>query len=494
MSTIAPENTPDSTPASTPPDETREHAPPARRRPWLPALLLRLHFYAGILIGPFILVAAVSGALYVLTPQIERVVYAHELSAPVADTALSLGDQVRIAEEHIGGDASLAAVRPAPEPGATTRVMFAQDGLGPSETRAVFIDPATGEIRGDLTAYGTSGALPLRTWVDQLHRSLNLGEPGRLYSELAASWLGIVAAAGLALWIIRFRKARAKRDLLRPARGIRGYRRVFGWHASLGIWLVLGALFLSATGITWSTYAGANVSTLRSALSLQAPALETTLGGGADAADPHADHGVVAAPAADADPDTFDAVLAVARTENVNVGLVEIRPPAATGQAWVVQEIQRSFPTEVDGVAVDGDSLEVVDRVDFADYSFIAKLARWGIDIHMGSMFGLVNQIVLFFVASGIAVMVVLGYLMWWKRRPTRQPGRRMGSTPPEALPQAPLWGIAVVVAIAIGIGFFLPLVGITLAGFVIVDAVVQAVRARRAAASVNAGADVVRP
>ncbi|WP_345942184.1 PepSY-associated TM helix domain-containing protein [Streptomyces sp. SID2888] len=44
-------------------------------------ILLRLHFYAGILIGPFLLVAAVTGLMYTATPQIEAVVYRHELAA-----------------------------------------------------------------------------------------------------------------------------------------------------------------------------------------------------------------------------------------------------------------------------------------------------------------------------------------------------------------------------------------------------------------------------
>ncbi|WP_373689302.1 PepSY domain-containing protein [Rothia santali] len=65
----------------------------------------------------------------------------------------------------------------------------------PSTSEAVFVDPVTGEIRGDLAVYGTSGSLPLRTWIDGLH----LGDTGRLYSELAASWLWVVALGGLVL-------------------------------------------------------------------------------------------------------------------------------------------------------------------------------------------------------------------------------------------------------------------------------------------------------
>ena len=47
---------------------------------WGYTLLLRLHFYAGLLVGPFIFVAALSGALFALTPQIESWLYHTELT------------------------------------------------------------------------------------------------------------------------------------------------------------------------------------------------------------------------------------------------------------------------------------------------------------------------------------------------------------------------------------------------------------------------------
>lgn len=474
---------------------TRESAPPPPSAPrprtqrgWFAALLLRLHFFAGILVGPFILVAAVSGGLYAITPSVEKVVYADQLEASSAEQNVSLADQITTAQELVGDDGTLSAVRPAPEPGDTTRVMFTDPGLGESESRAIFVDPATGEIRGDLTAYGTSGALPLRTWIDQLHRSLHLGDAGRLYSELAASWLGIVAAAGLGLWIARFRKSRTKRDMIRPQRGYTGYRKARSWHTSIGLWVAVGALFLSATGITWSQLGGANVSELRTTLGWQTPAVSTSLDGSEPAADEHAHHHGGAAPATDEDaevmsanPATFASVLTVAQRENINTGLIEIKPPAEPGTAWVVQEIQRSYPTEVDSVAVDGTTLETVDRVDFADFSIPAKLSRWGIDLHMGSMFGLPNQIALVLLAAGIATLTVLGYVMWWRRRPTRadrfQPGR-----PPVrgVLRGAPWWGIAAVIAGALAIGLFLPLVGYTLAAFVVLDVIIGLVQRRR--------------
>lgn len=162
------------------------------------AFFLRLHFYAGLFVGPFLLVAALSGGLYAVAPSIEQFVYRDHLHVDSNGPALPLSDQVRIAQ-RVRPDLTVTAVRPATEPGETTRVMFSDPTLGPSERLGVFVDPVKGESLGELTVYGSSGALPVRTWISNLHRSLHLGDPGRIYSELAASWLWIITLAGVAL-------------------------------------------------------------------------------------------------------------------------------------------------------------------------------------------------------------------------------------------------------------------------------------------------------
>lgn len=445
---------------------------PRRAGGWLPQLLLRLHFYAGLLVGPFVLVAALTGAVYALTPSIERVVYADQLSTDgTGGTGVHrpLSEQVATAQAYTGGE-RVAAVRPAPDAGSTTRVMFDAPGLGESESRAIFVDPYTSAVRGDLTVYGTSGALPVRTWVAQLHRGLHLGEPGRLYSELAASWLWVVALAGLGLWLRRLRRTRRLRQMLLPSRGTSGYRRTRDRHAAVGAWVLIGALGLSATGITWSQLAGERVTAVRAEMGWGAPALDTQLGaGGGHDGSAHHHEGDGAAEAPRAAPVSFDGVLQAARGAGIDAGPVEVVAPSEEGSAWVVREIQAAYPTQVDTVAVDGSTLTVTDRVDFADHPFVAKLARWGIDLHIGAMFGLANQVVLFVLACGIAASVVWGYRMWWRRGTA---GGRLGGRPPArgALARAPWWGLTGVAAVAVVVGLALPLVGISLLVFVLVD------------------------
>jgi uncharacterized iron-regulated membrane protein len=457
--------------AGPPPDPTR------RPSGWR-GLVLRLHFYAGLLVSPFILVATVTGVLYVLTPQLEPWLYAEQLRVPPSGQQIPLADQVRAAvATQPGGE--LVAVRPAPEPGATTRVLF-DDDLGESEHRTVFVDPGTGEVKGSLVSYGTSGVLPLRMTIDQLHRNLLLGEPGRLYSELAASWLWVVALGGLALWVARWRGRRAAgraaaRDLLRPEPGTIGRRRMLGRHGALGVWLLLGALFLSATGLTWSTYAGENVSSLRAALGWSTPSLQT--------ADDHAGHGAAPAAAGDGnpalfDPALFDAVLGRARAAGIDAGPIEIARPTEPGAAvWTVTEVKRSWPTEVDAVAVDATTGAVVDEVRFADYPLVAKLARWGIDAHMGVLFGVANQLLLVAFGTGLVVLILLGYRMWWRRRPTRTRGGR--PVPRGQLRRATLPTALVAAVLVLAAGWFAPLLGLSLLGFLLVD-VVLGWRARR--------------
>jgi uncharacterized iron-regulated membrane protein len=434
-------------------------APAPRAAGAFAALLRRLHFYIGLFVGPFLLVAALSGVFYALTPQIENQLYAHALHGDGRGPALSLEAQVQRAQAQVGPGLTVAAVRPAPAPGDTTRVMFNVPGLGASEHRAVFVDPVNGEIRGDMPVYGTSGVLPLRTWIDQFHRGLLLGDVGRLYSELAASWLWVAALGGLVLWAVRRGRARGTRGKLRAL------------HASTGLWLLLGLLFFSATGLTWSQYAGDNIGVLRAYYGWSTPSVATALGKPAAmpmAMDEHAEHHMHMAPTAPValDPALFDRVLSTARSANIEAAKIEIRPASSPEKAWTVTEIDRSWPTQVDAVSINPHTLAVVDHVEFAQYSLPAKLTRWGIDAHMGALFGLANQLLLVAFASGLALMTVLGYLMWWRRRPT------LGSQPTlfDAWRQMGVGARGVVLLVAAGLGMALPVLGASLLGFIAWD------------------------
>ncbi|MFG2653329.1 PepSY-associated TM helix domain-containing protein [Streptomyces sp. NPDC048436] len=455
-----------------PPDgqETQGAPPSAGRSGWasLRPLVLRLHFYAGVLIAPFLLVAATTGLLYACSYQAEKIVYSHELRVPVGEnkTELPLSEQVAAARKaHPEG--TVNAVRPSPEDGATTRVLLSgAPGVDADHTLAVFVNPYNGEVRGALEQYGSTGALPLRTWIDELHRDLHLGETGRLYSELAASWLWVIAGGGLVLW---FGRRRSRRKL----RGTTGRRRTLSLHGSAGVWAATGLVFLSATGLTWSTYAGASVGDLREAIGQTTPALTASAAGGGGE---HAGHGAAGAAGATGDGVGLDAVLKAARAEGLS-DPVEVVPPADASSAYVVRQIQRSWPEKQDSVAVDPATGEVTEVLRFADYPVLAKLTRWGIDAHTGTLFGAANQIALVALALCLILMIVWGYRMWWQRGREGSFGRPL---PRGAWQHVPAYVLVPLMAVTAVLGYFMPLLGIPLAAFLAVDIAMGEIAYRR--------------
>lgn len=427
---------------------------------WFYPLLLRLHFYVGLLIGPFIFIAALSGGLYAISPQIEDIVYAPSLNGTTEGTPQPLAAQIAAAREVVP-ELKLAAVRPSPALGKTSRIMFADPALERYENRAIFVDPVTLDITGNLAVYGTSGALPLRSWIDHLHRSLHLGEFGRLYSELAASWLWIAALGGFTLWFIGRRKRKQSPALKSADATPFGKRRQR--HAILGLVLLLGFLFLSATGLTWSKWAGGNIADLRAALDWGTPGVNTQLETTPDA------------PADNRSDTVFDGVLAAARQAGIDAGMLEIQANRDPQRAWKVREIDRGWPTQVDSVAVDPNTFEVVDQADFVDFPIAAKLTRWGIDAHMGTLFGVPNQLMMLGLALGLCTMIVWGYRMWWTRRPLPRISSAAKATRLTThWLRAPLPARLAILAVTVALGWALPVMGISLAAFLILDVILM--------------------
>ena len=426
-------------------------------------LLRRLHFYVGLFVGPFIFFAALTGTLYVATPQLENALYRHALHTHSVGELQPLAEQIAVAEKTVGTDLRLHAVRPGLAEGETTRVMFADPSLGPSEHRAIFVDPISLAVLGDMTVYGTSGILPLRQTIDYLHTSLMLGDVGRLYSELAASWMWVAALGGIALWFYTRPKRRINNSF-------QNRRRV---HVALGWTLLGGMLLFSATGLTWSQWAGGNVDKLRAEMNWLTPQVNTMLSGTPMVMDEHAEHrghhGGMIVPEMAMDLTQFDGVLSAARKAGIDANKLEIRPASTSDRAWTVTEIDRSWPTQVDAVAVDPNTMQVMDRTRFEDFPLMAKLTRWGVDFHMGILFGLVNQLLLVAFGLALCVLIIWGYRMWWMHRPARS-----AANPVQTLFQSWLalsfWGRGGTIVVSALLGLALPVMGVSLALFIFID------------------------
>jgi uncharacterized iron-regulated membrane protein len=429
------------------------------RTPWreLHPLARRLHFHAGLLIAPFLVVAALTGLATAFAPQLDDLAYAGIVRATdPAAPAQPVDTQLKAAVEWLP-EGQVRQVVVSDDPSRATRVSFALAILPDGVLRAVYVDPATARVLGRIDL--TEGRTPLRTTLEHLHRDLLLGEPGRLYAEAAASWLPVVLLAGAVGWLGR-RRGRRRADALRvPAptalRHRTGMRR---WHAAVGLWLAAGLAVVAVTGLLFSGHAGARIAAALDAAGGRAPALD-----------------VSGVPVRDVTMVPLAAALAGGRGAGLD-GELTVFVPTAPGTVMLVAETGPGLRT--DRVALDPYSGEVLDAVRWADYPVPAALGALGAAAHTGQLFGPLNQLLLVVLGIGLLAVIGWGYRLTWRRRPT---GARWPTAPVprgvfRALTQPVAFGVVLVAAV---VGWLLPVFGLSLLAFLVVDVGLARRRAR---------------
>lgn len=439
----------------------QHRTPSSRLSTTIQLVARRVHFLAGLLVAPFLAVLCLTGLVFVFSPQIHENLYRSDLFVNRIDgPPRPLADQVQAAlRAH--PEAKLKSVITPPSPDRTTRVVLSVPGPAGTPDRTVFVDPYTGYLNGELAT--VENRLPANTWLRQLHSNLHLGAPGRLYAELAASWLPIVVLGGLVLWLAKTRRKRRAREVLLPAaRDKKGWTRVRAMHGALGLWLTAGLLVAGVSGLAMSQFAGGRANSAADPVHLRAPVL---------AAAP-----VQVPPGAH--PIGPDRVLEIGRAAGLS-GELAITAPTGPAMPFTVTEISEGLPIHRGAVAIDPFAGTVTEQIHWSDYPVLAKLTAVATEFHTGSLFGLANQIILAALAVGTLVLIALGYRMWWIHNPYR--GRWASLPRPVARQLARPALIATLLGIA-ALAWILPVFGASLVVFLLADTALNRTRKRAAA------------
>ncbi len=106
-------------------------------------------------------------------------------------------------------------------------------------------------------------------------------------------------------------------------------------------------------------------------------------------------------------------------------------------------------------IHLDQYSGEVLYDAGLADLGTLGRWAEWGISVHLGQEWGLLNQIILLFACVAMGGLCVSAVAMWLKRRPSGALG--VPSLPTDSrIPQ-------VLFLMALAAGVFFPLVGLSM-------------------------------
>ncbi len=181
-----------------------------------------LHRWPGLLALALVTVLALSGAALSVFPAAERI------AAPQARlTVATLAERIQAAYPGV------EQIRRAPS-GRITAYWFDQGAPG-----AAVIDPATGQ------GVASADPNPVERWLTNLHRSLFLGDGGRIAMATGAAAMLVLSLSGAALVA---RRAGAWRHWFKPLRGPLAGR----LHVEIARIVVIG-LVLSSASALWMT-------------------------------------------------------------------------------------------------------------------------------------------------------------------------------------------------------------------------------------------------
>ncbi len=398
--------------------------------------LWRWHFHAGMFCIPFVLVLALSGAVYLFKPQLDALADRDVDSLTITGHRASGDAQIAAALASLPGSRLFVYEIPR-EPDDAVRVhLYAPDGTG----RIVYVHPETLSILKVVPHTAR-----LTEIVRMIHSELLAGRTGAILVELAASWALIMIVTGLYLWWPR--DARALAGTLYPR--LRGGSRVF-WrdlHAVTGIWISALALFLLITALPWTTVWGAGFKELRA---LAIPAVKQDWPAGHE----HATRPRETPTHAVRSPLTLDDIVRRLNALHLEPP-VRVYLPSDRQPWWRVRSETQNRP-RVRELRLDATTGAVLQDEGFAEKPLVDRVVGVGIAAHEGQLFGAANQVLGLFTALGLVAVCVSAVAMWWRRRPAGSLGIPAPQVPDFRL-RPPL--LATIVAF----GIALPVFGVSL-------------------------------
>lgn len=452
-----------------------------QRSALLQRVFWRLHFWAGLLTAPIILFAALTGLLYVFTPQIETWRHA----------ALDTVNTVNMVAPHQSLDAQLAAAqaqfsndtlrtivpaftdtqttqfifgdkkkRTAPTPLEVNKANETNEAKNPehqhhapataSASAAPFIaylNPGTLAVQGTIAEDGR-----FKEWASKLHSTALQGDGWRWLIELGVSWMIMMLITGIYLWW-----PRGKANWRSVLRWNRSQNQRVNWryfHSISSVAFSVLTLTILLTGITWSKYAGDNFRAMQTALKQSSPRapkeLQSTFTPGISAL-------------------SAEAIYRKARQLAPEIQM-QLTPPKSERGVWRIESFDRTQPHKRFQLVLDAYNGAVLYQSGWGNLPLLAQATAVGIPFHRGE-FGWWNQALLILVALSTIFSVVSGYVMWLQRR-------KAGSLSAPAIDRShalaiPWW----MYLILIMLGYALPVFGISLVLLLMVESVTMFLR-----------------
>jgi uncharacterized iron-regulated membrane protein len=440
------------------------HRPVATGSSSLYRAIWRWHFFAGLLVLPFLLNLAVTGSLYLFKDEINNTVFAARNVVSDSDARVLPSQMIDAALAAQPGAKALS-YREAPDATHSAMITVSSD----EGNRLVYVNPHDGKVLGAVKSDEEFN------WVVKKIHSLDyFGVYANRLIEITGGFALVLVVTGFYLWWPRQQSGGVLSVRGTPS------RRVF-WrdmHAVTGALAGVMIFFLAATGMPWSGYWGSHANAWLTANGYGYPAALWD----AVPASSKLTHHIVEQPGwivedapvpqskmdmahmdmvhMAAKPIGLDAAVAIARQAGIAPGFEMALPGGETGV--YTASVYPDDLSKERTMHIDQYSGQTLVDLSFGQFPAIGRMIEWGINVHQGQEWGMLNQMLMLATCLAIVLMVVSAAIMWWKRRPSGRLG--VPPMPPRKDVYLGLWVIAVVFGLAF------PMSGIAIAAMVVFD------------------------
>lgn len=419
----------------------------------------RWHFFAGLITLPFVILLSVTGGIYLFKDEIDRWINPHRHLVTVeSETWLPEKMVDAIEKQNLGHVISYQSPKNAES---SAIFLTVKDEV----KWRVFVNPYTGNILDTVERDGE-----LMRVILKLHSLEYFGSITNYLTELAAGWIILLSVSGLYLWWPRGRKVGVTTIRLAP-----GSRKMWrDIHAVTGLYAAGFILFLAITGMPWSVFWGGKVNQYLTAWGMGYPEqvwdavpTSTIPQSAKSATNWTLENAPVPLSSGQGQAIGLNQAVKIVQDIGLVPGFAIDLPDGETGVYTAMV-----FPDDVrDQRVLHLDQYSGQEIVGFrlSDYGLLAQIFEWGISIHMGQQFGLVNQLVMLGACIAMMTMSVAAVVMWWKRRPKGQ------LAAPRAVPGYKIgWGL---MAIVVAMGIIFPLVGASIIVVFLTDSLFRLVK-----------------
>jgi uncharacterized iron-regulated membrane protein len=419
----------------------------------------RWHFYAGLVVVPFLMMLAVTGLVILWFTAIAPE-YGDFLEVSPGAAALSIADQEKaaLAAYPDGKIGQYIAPLDAEHP-ALFRVDLADDA------RMLAVDPYTGAVLRDRPQAGT-----WNEFATAIHGELLIGDNGGIGDfviEIAASLGLVMIVTGIFLWWPR--NGATLGQVLVPRLTARGRPFWKSIHATTGFWISLVLVFFLVSGLSWAGVWGDKFVQAWSTFPAEkwdnvplSDATHASMNHGATHTVPWAleqtplpesGSGAGIAGLPEGSPIDLAGIVAFGRSIGFD-GRFQVALPADESGVWSLSRDSMSYdspdPTSDRTVHIDQYTGRILADVGFADYSLPGKAMAVGIALHEGQM-GWWNIALNILFCASVLLISISGIVMWWKRRPAGQLGAPLYPREYRIPAGALLTGAALAVAFPLG-------------------------------------------